>query len=62
MISLIWVVYNIAEPPLHAEHGLAVWIEAPSGNVLLDTGASGEVLLHNLALLGLDRRGWMPSC
>ncbi len=54
MINLIWVVDNIAEPPLHAEHGLAVWIEAPSGNVLLDTGASGEVLLHNLALLGLD--------
>ena len=54
MITLTWVVDNIADPPLHAEHGLAVWIEAPSGNVLLDTGASGAALLHNLALLGLD--------
>ena len=54
MINLTWVVDNVAEPPLRAEHGLAMWIETPSGDVLLDTGASGEVILHNLASLDLD--------
>jgi 7,8-dihydropterin-6-yl-methyl-4-(beta-D-ribofuranosyl)aminobenzene 5'-phosphate synthase len=54
VIELTWVVDNVAEPSLRAEHGLAIWIETPSGDVLLDTGASGEVLLHNLAALGLD--------
>ena len=54
MINLIWVVDDSAEAPLRAEHGLAVWVETPDGRALLDTGGSGEVLLHNLAQLGLD--------
>jgi 7,8-dihydropterin-6-yl-methyl-4-(beta-D-ribofuranosyl)aminobenzene 5'-phosphate synthase len=54
LVTLTWVVDNVAEPPLRAEHGLAIWIDTPSGSVLLDTGATGEVLLHNLAALDLD--------
>ena len=36
-----------------AEHGASFWIEVNGRHVLLDTGQSGSVLLHNLALLGL---------
>ncbi len=39
---------------LWAEHGLAFWIETEAGAALLDTGQSGEVLLHNLNVLELD--------
>lgn len=39
---------------LRAEHGLAWHIETPDGQVLFDTGESGDVLLHNAALLGID--------
>ena len=49
-----WVVDDIAEQPLRAEHGFAVWIETPGGTVLFDTGDSGDVLLSNLAKLDLD--------
>jgi 7,8-dihydropterin-6-yl-methyl-4-(beta-D-ribofuranosyl)aminobenzene 5'-phosphate synthase len=34
------------------EHGLAYRIERNGGRVLFDTGQSGSILLHNLALLG----------
>ena len=37
-----------------AEHGLAYWIDSGAIRVLFDTGASGDVLLHNAAQLGLD--------
>ncbi|MBN1403568.1 MAG: MBL fold metallo-hydrolase [Opitutales bacterium] len=37
-----------------AEHGLSYWIETETGKVLFDTGASGTVLMHNAATLGLD--------
>ncbi len=56
MINLVWVVDDAAEVPLRAEHGLAVWVETQDGRMLLDTGGSGEVLLHNLAELDLDPR------
>ena len=36
------------------EHGLALWIEAGSERVLLDTGPAPEVLLHNAKLFGID--------
>jgi len=39
---------------LWGEHGLAFLIETKSGQVLFDTGQSGAVLLHNLAVLGID--------
>lgn len=36
-----------------AEHGFSVLIETEEANILLDTGATGIVLEHNLGLLGL---------
>lgn len=39
--------------PYWGEHGLAVLIEAESQRILFDTGASGTVLMHNLALMGV---------
>jgi 7,8-dihydropterin-6-yl-methyl-4-(beta-D-ribofuranosyl)aminobenzene 5'-phosphate synthase len=38
---------------LWGEHGLAFWIETNDGCALFDTGQSGEVLSHNLEVLGL---------
>jgi 7,8-dihydropterin-6-yl-methyl-4-(beta-D-ribofuranosyl)aminobenzene 5'-phosphate synthase len=40
--------------PFWGEHGVAFLIEAGGGRVLFDTGQSGTVLMHNLALLGLE--------
>ncbi|HDH10195.1 MAG TPA: MBL fold metallo-hydrolase [Chloroflexi bacterium] len=37
-----------------AEHGLSFLVEARNAKVLFDTGQSGAVLAHNLALLGED--------
>jgi 7,8-dihydropterin-6-yl-methyl-4-(beta-D-ribofuranosyl)aminobenzene 5'-phosphate synthase len=39
---------------LWGEHGLAFVIESPDGRVLFDTGASGDVLVHNLDAAGVD--------
>ena len=39
---------------LRGEHGLSFLIESPHGAVLFDSGASGDVLLHNLDVSGLD--------
>lgn len=39
---------------LWGEHGLAFLIETEAGQVLFDTGQSGAVLLHNLAVLGIE--------
>ena len=35
------------------EHGLSFWIEADDKNILFDSGYSGDVLIHNLGVLGL---------
>jgi 7,8-dihydropterin-6-yl-methyl-4-(beta-D-ribofuranosyl)aminobenzene 5'-phosphate synthase len=35
--------------PFWGEHGLAILVESAAGRVLFDTGASPEVLLHNLS-------------
>ncbi len=40
--------------PFWGEHGLAFLIEAEAERMLLDTGQSGTVLLHNLELLDVD--------
>jgi 7,8-dihydropterin-6-yl-methyl-4-(beta-D-ribofuranosyl)aminobenzene 5'-phosphate synthase len=45
---------NVQRSSLKGEHGLSFWIETDQGSVLFDTGQSEAVLLHNLALLGLD--------
>ena len=53
MITLTWITNDEAPSPLRAEHGLAFWIETPEGQLLFDTGGSGEVLTHNLDCLDL---------
>ena len=42
-----------AMPPLVAEHGLALWIEADGARILFDTG-QGTALFTNAATLGID--------
>jgi 7,8-dihydropterin-6-yl-methyl-4-(beta-D-ribofuranosyl)aminobenzene 5'-phosphate synthase len=56
MIKLHCVVENSAKrgSALWGEHGLSFWIETPGGQVLFDTGQSGDVFLHNAQELGLD--------
>ncbi|NBD35330.1 MAG: MBL fold metallo-hydrolase, partial [Chloroflexi bacterium] len=53
MITLTWITNDEAPPPLRAEHGLSFWIETPDGQILFDTGGSGEALTHNLDSLDL---------
>jgi len=38
------------------EHGVSFTIETPTGQILFDTGQSGDVLVHNTAQLDLDLR------
>lgn len=40
--------------PFWGEHGLALLIESKDGRLLLDTGASGSILLHNIRSAGID--------
>lgn len=56
MITIRCLVEDTALPgtDFRAEHGIAWHIETPQGTVLFDTGASGDVLLHNAALLDVD--------
>jgi len=46
------------DPRLWAQHGLSLFLEADLGHtsmkILMDTGASSEVTLHNLELLKID--------
>jgi len=58
MIKITCVVDNHVQAGtnLRSEHGLAMWIETPHGNVLFDTGQTGEVLSHNMDVLGLEPR------
>jgi len=53
MISIRCIVDNTAQrrSTLWGEHGVSFAIETPEGQVLFDTGQSGEVLLHNAAQL-----------
>ncbi|MBN1247160.1 MAG: MBL fold metallo-hydrolase [Anaerolineae bacterium] len=53
-VKLTWVVDDEAAAPLRSEHGYALWVETAAGRVLFDTGGSGETLLHNLSVLGLN--------
>lgn len=40
--------------PFFGEHGLSLLIEADGKNILLDTGFSGDALLHNAKTLNID--------
>jgi 7,8-dihydropterin-6-yl-methyl-4-(beta-D-ribofuranosyl)aminobenzene 5'-phosphate synthase len=44
------------DPALRHEHGLSFLIETGEARVLFDTGPRGEVLLHNMEVLGIDPR------
>ena len=56
MITLRCIVDNtvLRGSALWGEHGVAFWIETPDGNLLFDTGQSGDVLLHNAALMDIN--------
>ena len=51
-MQLTCVVENCAArgSALWAEHGLSYWLTSQGRHVLLDTGQSGQVLQHNVAL------------
>lgn len=57
-IRITCLVDNTAQrsSALWGEHGVAFLIETQTDRVLLDTGQSGTVLLHNMGVLGLDPR------
>ena len=42
--------------PLWGEHGLSYLVETENGRLLMDTGRSGTVLMHNLERLDVDPR------
>lgn len=56
MITVRCVVENSATrgSPFWAEHGIAFHIDTPDGQVLFDTGQSGQVFLHNVEQFGID--------
>lgn len=56
MIQVRCLVENTAQSStaFWGEHGMAWHIQTPDGEILFDTGQSGDVLLHNAALFGLD--------
>jgi len=49
-------------PGLAAEHGLALWVDHDGRKILLDTGASGRVLLENAAALGIQLEAAEAIC
>lgn len=55
-MKLTIVADDRAQPgsPFRAEHGASFAIESQGHTLLFDTGASGEVLMHNLAAVGLE--------
>ncbi len=56
MITIRCVVDNsvLRGSKLWGEHGVSFLIETSNGQVLFDTGQSGEVLAHNAALMDID--------
>ncbi len=51
-MKLTVIVDNRARPGLASEHGLSLWVETGTGNVLFDTG-QGPALEANVRALGL---------
>jgi 7,8-dihydropterin-6-yl-methyl-4-(beta-D-ribofuranosyl)aminobenzene 5'-phosphate synthase len=55
LIEIRCVVEDTAlDAEFRAEHGVSFHIRTPAGQILFDTGQSGEVLLHNTGRLGID--------
>jgi len=46
--------HTLSAASFRAEHGVAFAIETPAGQVLFDTGQSGDVLAHNATQIGID--------
>ena len=46
--------HTLSAASFRAEHGVAFAIETPAGQILFDTGQSGDVLAHNAAQMGID--------
>jgi 7,8-dihydropterin-6-yl-methyl-4-(beta-D-ribofuranosyl)aminobenzene 5'-phosphate synthase len=55
MVTLRCTVDNAAQrgSALWGEHGVSFAVETPEGMILFDTGQSGDVLVHNAALLDI---------
>jgi 7,8-dihydropterin-6-yl-methyl-4-(beta-D-ribofuranosyl)aminobenzene 5'-phosphate synthase len=53
-ITLTVLVDNQADPPLKAQHGLALHVQTRGGSYLFDTGADADVLTENACQLGID--------
>lgn len=56
MITLHTIVDNTVQrsSALWGEHGVSFAIETPEGRILFDTGQSGDVLVHNAALMNIQ--------
>ncbi|MBN2157420.1 MAG: MBL fold metallo-hydrolase [Candidatus Lokiarchaeota archaeon] len=56
MIEIINVYSNMAMPDsdLIGRHGQSFFIKVGNDRILMDTGADGPTLLHNMTLLGID--------
>lgn len=42
------------DSPVYGEHGLSFYLQTPQGDLLFDTGQSGQALAYNLGVLGLS--------
>ena len=42
-----------ADPGLHSQHGLSLWLDTGHEHILVDTGQDGS-FLHNARMLGID--------
>lgn len=42
------------DSPVYGEHGLSFYLQTPQGDLLFDTGQSGQAVAHNLGVMGLS--------
>lgn len=58
MFTITCLVNDETQPGsgLRAEHGLSFFIQADDKRLLFDTGSSGQALLHNASILGVELR------
>lgn len=58
MFTITCLVNDETQPGsgLRAEHGLSFLVETEEEDILFDTGSSGQALLHNASILGVELR------
>ena len=57
MVKLTIVYDNeVFEKGLRSDWGFSCYVQTPDTNLLFDTGAKGDILLHNMEKLGIDPR------